>query len=138
MQKSADPDETVRIVKAVSSGSTLFAILLLAFDWNPLQHWMYSNSKMEEFMSETQAWKGYGVPVFRIKYGVYIENGGPNKYENIGVRTEESSILLNESMLMDIIDRILNPFWFPVAVHLISVYTTSYITSTHNLCFEQK
>ena len=41
-------------LRAVSSGSTLFATLLLSFDWNPYsQQWMCPNSEMEEFVSET-------------------------------------------------------------------------------------
>ena len=47
---SADLDEMA---------STLFAILLLHFDWNPcLQQWMCPNSELEESMSETWGWKG--------------------------------------------------------------------------------
>ena len=35
--------------------STLFAILLLIFDWKPyLQQWMCPNSEMEESMSTTE------------------------------------------------------------------------------------
>ena len=50
---SVDPDEPAR--DEPSSGSTLFAILLLIFDWNPyLQQWTCPNSKMQESMSETQ------------------------------------------------------------------------------------
>ena len=39
--KSVNPDEMARNKTAVSSGSALFAILLLFFDWNPcLQQWI--------------------------------------------------------------------------------------------------
>ena len=45
-------------LRAVSSGSTEFAILFEVFDWHPyLQQWTYPNSKMEESTSETHRWK---------------------------------------------------------------------------------
>ena len=48
----------MRRLQAVSSGSKLFAILLLIFDPNPyLQKWVCPNSDMEEPISEIQGRK---------------------------------------------------------------------------------
>ena len=42
----------------VPSGSTLFAISSLIFDWNPyVQQWVCPKSEMEESTSETRKWK---------------------------------------------------------------------------------
>ena len=46
-------------LRAVSSGSILFAILFLIFKWHPhLQQWTYPNSEIEDSTSETQHRKG--------------------------------------------------------------------------------
>ena len=45
--------------RAVSSGSTLFAIPFLIFDWNSYLHqWTSPNSRKEKSISETHGWKG--------------------------------------------------------------------------------